>query len=148
MAYAHGGGAEKIFSVKGIELVIDFFEKRGHKKIIAFVPQFRTKMNHSSDPRRLESLNEKGRVIFTPSRDVDGVHINSYDDTFILDYAAQHGGVVVTRDNYRDLIDKKKEWREVIEKRILMHTFIGDDLMWPHDPLGRDGPNLDQFLRF
>ena len=148
VAYAHGGGPDKIFSVKGIELVIDFFEKRGHKKIIAFVPQFRTKMNHSSDPRRLESLNEKGRVIFTPSRDVDGVHINSYDDTFILDYAAQHGGVVVTRDNYRDLINKKKEWREVIEKRILMHTFIGDDLMWPHDPLGREGPNLDQFLRF
>ena len=85
---------------------------------------------------------------FTPSRTVDGAHINSYDDTFILDYAAQHGAIVVTRDQYRDLINEKPEWREVIEKRILMQTFIGDDLMFPHDPLGRGGPNLDTFLRF
>ena len=28
--------------------------------------------------------------------------INSYDDTFILDYPAMHEGVVVTRNNFRD----------------------------------------------
>ena len=141
-------GQRKVFSVKGIELVVRYFENRGHNKITAFVPEFRKKFNQSNDQKLLERLEEEQRVSFTPSRTVDGVHINSYDDTFILDYAAQHGAIVVTRDQYRDLINQKPEWREVIEKRILMQTFVGDDLMFPHDPLGRGGPNLDTFLRY
>ena len=141
-------GQKKVFSVRGIDLVVRYFENRGHKRITAFVPEFRKKFNQSSDQKLLEKLEEEQRVSFTPSRTVDGVHINSYDDTFILDYAAQHGAIVVTRDQYRDLINEKPEWREVIEKRILMQTFVGDDLMFPHDPLGRGGPNLDTFLRF
>jgi len=141
-------GQRKVFSVKGIELVVRYFESRGHKKITAFVPEFRKKFNQSSDQKLLERLEDEQRVSFTPSRTVDGAHINSYDDTFILDYAAQHGAIVVTRDQYRDLINQKPEWREVIEKRILMQTFVGDDLMFPHDPLGRGGPNLDTFLRY
>ena len=141
-------GQRKEFSVRGIELVVRYFEQRGHNRIIAFVPEFRKKFSQSNDQSLLERLEKEQRVSFTPSRTVDRVHINSYDDTYILDYAAQHGAIVVTRDQYRDLFDKKPEWREVIEKRILMQTFVGDDLMFPHDPLGRGGPNLDQFLRF
>ena len=41
--------------------------------------------------------------MFTPSREVDNQRIVSYDDTFVLDYVAKHGGVVVTRDNFKDL---------------------------------------------
>ena len=141
-------GERKVFSVKGIEIVVRYFESRGHKKITAFVPEFRKKFNQSSDHRLLKRLEDEQRVSFTPSRTVDGAHINHYDDTCILDYAAQHGAIVVTRDQYRDLINQKLEWREVIEKRILMQTFVGDDLMFPHDPLGRGGPNLDTFLRY
>ena len=37
---------------------------------------------------------------------------------------------MVTRDKYRDLINQKPEWREVIKKRTLMKTFVGDDLMF------------------
>merc|ERR1712228_931509 len=100
------------------------------------------KFNQSSDKKLLDSLETQGYVTFTPSREVDNQRINSYDDTFVLDYAALHGGVVVTRDNYRDLINERKEWREVVEKRILMQTFVGDDVIFPHDPLGRTGPTL------
>ena len=51
--------------------------------------------------------------------------------------------------NPRDLTGKKAEWDEVIRARILMPTFVGsEDLMWPHDPLGRGGPTLDTFLAF
>ena len=50
---------------------------------------------------------------------------------------------------FRDLVNKKSEWTKVVAERILMPTFIGkNDLMWPHDPMGRHGPNLDQFLCF
>ena len=54
----------------------------------------------------------------------------------------------MTRDNYRDLADSKPEWMEVVKKRILIPTFVGDEVMWPHDPLGRGGLTLDQFLSF
>ena len=52
-------------------------------------------------PQVLEELAAAGTVVFTPSRETDTQRITSYDDTFVLDYAAKHGGVVVTRDNYR-----------------------------------------------
>jgi len=146
VAMSHG--ANNVFSVRGIELTVDYFKSRGHKEIVAFLPQWRNKLHQSSDKKLLDSLEAKGYVTFTPSREVDNKRINSYDDTFILDYAAQKGAIVVTRDNYRDLVNQKKEWREVIENRILMQTFVGDMLMWPHDPLGRTGPTLDEFLRF
>lgn len=67
----------------------------------AFVPQYRDKLYQTNDRGLLNKLIDEGRVTLTPSREVDNQRINSYDDTFILDYAALHGGVVVTRDNYR-----------------------------------------------
>ena len=40
-----------------------------------------------------------------------------------------------------NLPQEKKEWREVIEKRLLMPTFADEDtLLFPEDPLGRHGP--------
>ena len=44
---------------------------------------------------------------------------------------------MVTRVNYSDLVNKKPEWDVVIEEKILMPTFIGDDIIWPHDRLRR-----------
>ena len=142
-------GKNKVFSVKGIEMVINYFAVRGHKKIKAFLPQFYDQYNKTNDKRLLDKLNDDGFIVYTPSRTVDNKRINSYDDSYILDYAALNGAIVVTRDFYRDLIDKKAEWREVIEKRILQPTFPDEDsLMIPNDPLGRDGPTLDEFLRY
>ena len=38
-------------------------------------------------------------------------------------------------------LQEKVEWREVIEKRLLMPTFPDvDSVMFPDDPLGRHGP--------
>ena len=45
------------------------------------------------------------------------------------------------------LLQEKPEWVEVV-KRILMPTFVGDWLMMPEDPLGKNGPSLDFFLQF
>jgi len=147
IAMSHG--MDSSFSSKGIELVVEYFTQRGHKKVVAFVPQFRSKPNMSTDREVLEKLYRNGNLVYTASREVVGVaRITSYDDRYILDYAASNGGVVVTRDNYRDLQREKAEWLEVVRNRILMPTFVGDDLMFPSDPLGRNGPSLDQFLKF
>ena len=82
VAMSHG--VNNIFSVRGIELTIDYFKSRGHKEIVAFLPQWRSKYNQSSDKQLLDKLEGDRFIIFTPSREVDNQRINSYDDTFIL----------------------------------------------------------------
>ena len=39
IGFSHGKSIK--FSVKGIEIVIEYFKKRGHDTIVAFLPQFR-----------------------------------------------------------------------------------------------------------
>ena len=43
-------------------------------------------------------------------------------------------------------MDDKPEWREVIEARLLPFQFVEDYFMIPEDPMGKDGPTLDQML--
>ena len=45
---------------------------------------------------------------------------------FILNLASENGGIVVSNDHYRELINEKKEYKKVIEERILMYTFVDD----------------------
>ena len=73
--------------------------------------------------------------------------INSINCRFILEYATQCDGIVVSSDQYRDLWQEKPQWRNTIENRLIAPTFVGDYLMFPEDPLGRTGPKLDDFLR-
>ena len=47
VAMSHG--LHTAFSSRGIELVVKYFSARGHKKIVAFVPQFRNKPTQSTD---------------------------------------------------------------------------------------------------
>ncbi|CAK9296212.1 unnamed protein product [Gordionus sp. m RMFG-2023] len=121
---------------------------------------------------RLE--NEK-KLVFTPSRKVlvfDDVNSESnfsedmpepddckksntkpkykriicYDDRYIIKFALEMDGIIVSNDNYRDLAMESPCFARVIEKRLLMYTFINDKFMPPDDPLGRNGPNIDDFL--
>jgi len=86
--------------------------------------------------------------VFTPSRQVNGRRVVCLDDRYILQLAAENGGVVVSNDNFKDLFNEKPEFRKVIEERILMYSFANDRFMPPDDPLGRNGPTLDNFLKF
>lgn len=144
---AIGHSNNRFFSVKGLQIAIEYFVKKGHK-VTAFVPQYRKKYKETSDCKLLNKLADKGYVVFTPSREVNGRRITPYDDRYIIQYAAACEGIVVSSDNYRDLLTEKPEWRQTIEKRLLMPTWVGDVLMFPQDPLGRNGPSLDCFLRF
>lgn len=143
IAFAHGVVTGS-FSVKGIELVTEYFVNRGHKEVVAFLPQYRLKEN----PEVLKKMEQKGRVVFTPSRRAGNLKISSYDDRMILDYATEKGAIVISRDNYRDIYEEDTKYKETIENHILMPTFVGNTLMFPPDPLGRFGPRLDDFLKF
>ncbi|XP_041635362.1 NEDD4-binding protein 1 isoform X2 [Cheilinus undulatus] len=146
VAMSHGLGI--FFSCRGIALAVQHFWDRGHRHISALLPQWRQK----SDPRvkekhYLTELQNLGLVSYTPSREVQGKRISSYDDRFMLQLAQKTDGVIVTNDNLRDLSDETPVWRDIIKKRLLQYTFVGDHFMVPDDPLGRGGPHLDDFLR-
>lgn len=138
MAYTHN----TTFSEVGLKLVIDYFLSRGHS-VKAFVPQHKRSMHHPL----LEKLYKEGIVVFTPSRKIGGKNITPYDDRYILEYATLCKGIVISLDQYRDLYMEKPEWRDTIENRLLAPTFVGNYIMFPDDPLGREGPTLEQFLR-
>ena len=115
-----------------------------------FVPEWRKEASNPDTPitnqEILSSLEQDGCLKFTPSRRIHGRRIVCYDDRFIVKLATKEGGVIVSNDQFRDLASEKPEWREVIETRLLQFTFANDYFMPPDDPLGRNGPSLDQFL--
>lgn len=139
MAYKNN----KKFSEEGIMLVTNYFQQRGHI-VKVFLPHYR----RSKFSPLLEKLYEEGIVIFTPSRRIGGRQITPYDDRYILQYATVSEGIIISNDQFRDLYQEKPEWRNTIENRLLAPTFVGDYVMFPEDPLGRNGPNLEEFLRF
>lgn len=67
----------KEFSRMGLELVLNFFLKRGHTVKI-FLPQHHRKR----DREYLEEWYTNGLVVFTPSRHIGGKAIVPYDDRY------------------------------------------------------------------
>ncbi|TRY64054.1 hypothetical protein TCAL_00335 [Tigriopus californicus] len=155
VAVAHGqflrpSRNQTLFSSRGIQICVDYFKRRGHHDITAIIPHFRLKSGMSEDRHLLEALERQGHLMTTPSRDLShGEHIASYDDRFIVQRAALTGGVIVSNDNYRDLMGEDRSMRDTIDQRLLMFRFLDQTtLMFPTDPLGSKGPNLDKFLNF
>ena len=64
-----------------------------------------------------------------------------------MEYAKVCDGVVVSQDQFRDLYKENPEYKNTIENRLLVPTFVGDFVMFPQDPLGRRGPSLANFLK-
>ncbi|XP_071451485.1 NEDD4-binding protein 1-like [Hetaerina americana] len=146
VAIAHGGN--RMFSVRGLCICVEYFLRRGHDKVVAVVPLHQRSKVSPHDRDVLEALKDDGHLVFTPSRYIDNRLISSYDDRYIVQYAVAVGGVIVSRDNYRDLLTENPAWRDTITNRLLMPTWVGDILMFPVDPLGKSGPSLDDFLQF
>ncbi|NWV34715.1 N4BP1 protein, partial [Grantiella picta] len=146
VAISHG--LRKFFSCRGIAIAVDYFWKRGHRNITVFVPQWRTRRDPSiTEQNFLTQLEDVGILSLTPARMVLGARIAAHDDRFLLHLAVKTGGVIVTNDNFREFVTESSAWREIIQKRLLQYTFAGDIFMVPDDPLGRNGPRLDDFLR-
>ena len=155
VAFAHGewldGSNERpIFSSRGIDICVDYFKRRGHEDVVAIVPQFRQKAGQAREQHILHKLHKSKNLIFTPSRDLpDGTRIQAYDDRYVVNSAALNGGVIVSNDNFRDLFNETREIRETIQNRVLPFTFFSKDILhFPIDPMGKNGPHLDNFLKF
>lgn len=140
-------GLNRIFSCRGIAIAVEAFWRRGHREITVFVPQWRQKRDPNiTEQHFLNQLENLRLLSFTPSREVCGQRISSHDDRFLLHLAEKTGGVIVTNDNLRDFVNQSDVWRRIIQERLLQFTFVEDHFMIPDDPLGKNGPHLDEFL--
>lgn len=146
VAMAHG--LHRFFSCRGIALAVETFWRRGHREITVFVPQWRQKRDRlTTEQHFLNQLEDLRLLSFTPSREVCGQRISSHDDRFLLHLAEKTDGIIVTNDNLRDFVNVSDTWRKIIQERLLQFTFVEDHFMIPDDPLGKNGPHLDIFLR-
>ncbi|KAG2460754.1 ribonuclease ZC3H12A [Polypterus senegalus] len=149
VAMSHGN--KEVFSCHGIQLAVNYFIERGHTDITVFVPSWRKEQPRPdvpiTDQHILRELEKKKILVFTPSRRVAGKRVVCYDDRFIVKLAHESDGIIVSNDTYRDLQNERPEWKKFIEERLLMYSFVNDKFMPPDDPLGRHGPNLDNFLK-
>ncbi|XP_040170469.1 NEDD4-binding protein 1 [Anopheles arabiensis] len=143
VAYGHLNG--KMFSVKGLELCINYFKKLGFE-VTAVVPQFKLKRYQSTDQALLEQMHRNGDVTLAPCKSLPGQCSSSYDDRLILSIAEQFDGVIISNDNFRDLLDISPEWRRIIETRVVGYSWVKDCFFLPDDPYGRYGPTLQQIL--
>ncbi|XP_001622480.3 probable ribonuclease ZC3H12B isoform X2 [Nematostella vectensis] len=148
VAMSHG--KQQVFSCRGIGIAVDWFIKRGHREITVFVPMWRKEASRPETPiidqEVLMRLEKDGILTWTPSRRIDGRRITCYDDRFIVRLAAENEGVIVSNDNYRDLLNESSDWKKAIEQRLLMFAFVNDRFMPPEDPGGRYGLPLKDFL--
>ena len=72
-------------------------------------------------------LEQQNVLAFTPSRRrPDGTRMICYDDRYILNLAVKTDGIIVSNDNYRDLVKESSQFKYVIDQRLLMFTFVND----------------------
>ncbi|XP_049309520.1 NEDD4-binding protein 1 isoform X2 [Bactrocera dorsalis] len=141
VAFNHALNRE--FSVKGLKICIDYFEKMGHE-VKAVVPQFR--MHKCSDSAAMFELHGMGKIVVTPCKNLPGKFTISYDDRFVLQLAAEMDAAIVSNDNYRDLINENAAFKKLIENRVIGFTWCNDLFMVAKDPYGKWGPSLQTIL--
>ncbi|XP_062267552.1 probable ribonuclease ZC3H12D [Platichthys flesus] len=149
VAMSHGD--TKVFSCQGLQLAVSWFWDKGLRDITVFVPLWRKEQPRPDAPitgqHILHELEKRKILVYTPSRCVNGKRVVCYDDRFIVKLGFDSDGIIVSNDNYRDLQTENPEWKKFIEERLLMYTFANDKFMPPYDPLGRNGPTIDDFLQ-
>ncbi|KAM7343159.1 aarF domain containing kinase 1 isoform 2-T2 [Cochliomyia hominivorax] len=143
VAFKHG--LDQVFSVKGLKIAIEYFEKMGHE-VKAVIPQFRMNRNKSTDTDELLRLHKAGKIVQTPCKNLPGLTSISYDDRFVLQLAFELDAAIVSNDNYRDLLHENPAFKKIIENRVIGYTWCNDIFILPKDPYGKWGPTLQQIL--
>ncbi|XP_050296802.1 NEDD4-binding protein 1-like [Anthonomus grandis grandis] len=145
IAFNHGQNER--FSVKGLQMCIDYFRSRGHP-VKAFVPHFRLRKGESTDPELLQKMVQQNLVVTTPTLYIQNQRRSPYDDWYIVQSAAANGGIIVSSDGFQDILKMNPNLRTVVEECRLVPTFVDDMLIFPVDPHGNRQNTLDQFLKF
>ena len=100
------------------------------------------------DQQALIEMEQKNQVYYTPSKRVGAKRIVCDDDSYMLKLCVAKMGIIVSNDNFKRFLNYSDDFKLVIEERVLMYSFIDNTFMPAEDPLGKNGPSLDNFLRF
>ncbi|XP_006903320.1 PREDICTED: protein NYNRIN [Elephantulus edwardii] len=139
-------GLQYFFSCRGIAMAVQYFWNRGHREITVFVPTWQLKKNRRvRESHFLTKLHSLKMLSITPSQLENGKKITTYDYRFMVKLAEETDGVIVTNEQIHVLMNNSKKL--MVKDRLLPFTFAGNLFMVPDDPLGRDGPTLEEFLR-
>lgn len=69
------------FKIQGVIAVIQFFLRRGHEDIVCFLPAHYKHKCRTPSENKILSVYEKDRlIVYTPSRNLNGIYITPYDD--------------------------------------------------------------------
>ncbi|XP_058456790.1 probable ribonuclease ZC3H12D [Malaya genurostris] len=120
----YGHPNQRGFSIEGLRIAIQYFLDR-NLETYAMLPKFRLKPGKSTDSGLLNILFKNGRLITTPCKEFP-VRAMCYDDRFMLEIAARFNCAVVSNDQYRDIMNEKPEWREVVDTRRIPFQWYGD----------------------
>ncbi|XP_008067891.1 protein NYNRIN [Carlito syrichta] len=139
-------GLQHFFSCRGIAMAVQFFWNRGHREVTVFVPTWQLKKNRRvRESHFLTKLHSLKMLSITPSQLENGKKITTYDYRFMVKLAEETDGIIVTNEQIHTLMNNSKKL--MVKDRLLPFTFAGNLFMVPDDPLGRDGPTLDEFLK-
>ncbi|KAI6196454.1 hypothetical protein M3Y94_01112000 [Aphelenchoides besseyi] len=127
-----GSGREKV-NCLGLLCVARYFVVRGFDVVIFIPSSYNNALNQNvAFSTILAKLQTMGILGFTASRTAvnsrrRGIQLN-YDDLYVLDYAAQHGGSVLSGDFYEDILNdaRHSQFIDVIRNRrfgIRFHNF-------------------------
>ncbi|XP_004755243.1 protein NYNRIN isoform X3 [Mustela putorius furo] len=139
-------GLQHFFSCRGIAMAVQYFWNRGHREVTVFVPTWQLKKNRRvRESHFLTKLHSLKMLSITPSQLENGKKITTYDYRFMVKLAEETDGIIVTNEQLHILMNNSKKL--MVKDRLLPFTFAGNLFMVPDDPLGRDGPTLDEFLK-
>ncbi|XP_008570517.1 PREDICTED: protein NYNRIN [Galeopterus variegatus] len=139
-------GLQHFFSCRGIAMAVQYFWNRGHREVTVFVPTWQLKKNRRvRESHFLTKLHSLKMLSITPSQLENGKKITTYDYRFMVKLAEETDGIIVTNEQIHILMNNSKKL--MVKDRLLPFTFAGNLFMVPDDPLGRDGPTLDEFLK-
>ena len=106
---------------EGLFIVHDWFARRGHEVLIILPQSRKSKLmakGRKEEVAKLDDLEKSGILFYSPSRRTNDRRWDCYDDIFIVDIAARKQGIVVSNDNYRDILKlRNKGFNEQIKNR-------------------------------
>lgn len=149
----HESGSWDHCDISRIRTVVSYYQQKGLRSF-AFLPQFWAKRSRQGkwspffdiylfcniyqvtlasladrpwDPSQVQKLVKDKLVVLTPPQ--------AHDDHFILGYARERDGFVITNDMFRDHIAKmedpteQEQWRQWCSQRVVPYTFVGDEFV-------------------
>lgn len=109
-------GKDKLFSVKGIQIAVNYWSKNGHR-VVGFLPEYLFDYQEVASNKKLK---EMGLKEVKPQKIPDDVILlnklmdhdfliktpaQDYDDSYCIQYARKVNAFMVTNDKFRDYID-------------------------------------------